>query len=110
MTGMWKKIDSFDKYYVKTGFMELDEVIGGWDRIEELATIVARPGIGKSWVLLKCAIAAVEQGLNVGIYSGEMSEDKMAWRMDTLIGNIPNSKLIRGDISIQADYKNILTR
>ena len=37
----------FNKYYVKTGFPELDEIIGGWDRKEELATIVARPGIGK---------------------------------------------------------------
>lgn len=103
-----EKIDNFDKFYVKTGFVELDEVIGGWDRKEEYATIVARPGVGKSWVLEKCAIAAAEQGLTVGLYSGEMSEDKVAWRADTLIGNIPNSKLIRGDISIQADYKKYI--
>ena len=43
-----EKINNFDKYYVSTGFKELDEVIGGWDRQEELATIVARPGVGKS--------------------------------------------------------------
>lgn len=42
-----EKINNFDKYYVSTGFKELDEVIGGWDRQEELATIVARPGVGK---------------------------------------------------------------
>lgn len=37
----------FTKYYVKTGFPELDDIIGGWDRKEELATIIARPGVGK---------------------------------------------------------------
>ena len=48
----------FTKYYVKTGFPELDEVIGGWDRKEELATIVARPNVGKSFVLFKVALAS----------------------------------------------------
>ena len=42
-----EKINDFSKYYISTGFKELDEVIGGWDRKEELATIVARPGVGK---------------------------------------------------------------
>ena len=68
-----QRCENFDKFYVKTGFKELDEIIGGWDREEELATIVARSNQGKSWILFKCAVAAVEQGLNVGIYSGEMS-------------------------------------
>ena len=68
-----ERTQDFSKYYVKTGFDELDDIIGGWDKLEELATIVARPGVGKSWILLKCAIAAAKQGLTVGLYSGEMS-------------------------------------
>lgn len=38
----------FSKSYVKTGFPELDKIIGGWDRNEEYATIVARSNVGKS--------------------------------------------------------------
>ncbi len=98
----------FSKYYVKTGFPELDEAIGGWDRLEELATIVARPGVGKSWVLLKCAIAAAEQGLNVGLYSGEMSELKVGFRVDTLIGHVSNRGIIHGNIEVQNDYKQYI--
>lgn len=98
----------FSKYYVTTGFKELDDIIGGWDRKEELATIAARTNQGKSWLLLKCAIAAAEQGLNVGIYSGEMSENKVGYRVDTLISHISNSKMIHGDASIQVDYKRYL--
>ena len=103
-----ERCENFDKYYVKTGFKELDEIIGGWDRQEELATIVARSNQGKSWVLFKCAVAAVEQGLNVGLYSGEMSERKVGYRVDTLIANISNTAITKGDRTVQNDYKRYL--
>lgn len=103
-----ERCDNFDKYYVKTGFKELDEIIGGWDREEELATIVARSNMGKSWVLLKCAVAAAEQGLRVGIYSGEMSDRKVGYRIDTLIEHISNKALTKGDREIQNIYKNYI--
>lgn len=102
------KCQDFNKYYIKTGFKELDELIGGWDRNEELATIVARPGVGKSWVLLMVAKAALEQGLRVGIYSGEMSENKVGYRFDTLMSHISNMGIMRGNSSIQNDYKNYI--
>lgn len=98
----------FTKYYVKTGFPELDEVIGGWDRKEELATIVARTNIGKSWALLKVVATAAEQGLTVGIYSGEMSESKVGYRIDTLLSHISNTKMTHGNTSIQVEYKRFL--
>lgn len=103
-----ERVSNFDKYYVRTGFPELDAIIGGWDREEELATIVARPNVGKSWILLKCALSAAEQGLNVGIYSGEMSERKVGYRLDTLLEHISNGALIHGSASIMNDYKNYI--
>lgn len=103
-----ERTQDFSKFYVRTGFKELDDLIGGWDRLEELATIVARPGIGKSWVLLKCAIAAAEQGLRVGMYSGEMSEMKVGYRLDTLIGHISNSGIIRGQSELINQYKEYI--
>lgn len=103
-----ERCDNFDKYYVSTGFPELDEIIGGWDREEELATIVARSNMGKSWLLLKCAVKAAEQGLNVGIYSGEMSERKVGYRIDTILSNISNTAITKGDRSVQNEYKRYL--
>lgn len=98
----------FSKFYVKTGFAELDNIIGGWDRTEELATIVARTNSGKSFVLFKCAVAAAEQGLNVGIYEGEMSANKVGYRIDTLISHISNSGITHGNIELQNSYKKFL--
>lgn len=102
------KCKSFNKYYVSTGFTELDELIGGWDRNEELATIVARAGTGKTWLLLKTAIAGAKQGLKVGIYSGEMSDKKVGYRIDTLMSHLSNGALIHGNIGIKDEYKNYL--
>ena len=99
-----ERCDNFDKYYVKTGFPELDEIIGGWDREEELATIVARSNMGKSWLLLKSAVAALEQGLKVGVYSGEMSERKVGYRVDTLIAHLSNVAITKGNRDVQNDY------
>lgn len=103
-----ERLQSFDKYFVRTGLPELDSIIGGWDREEELATIVARTNVGKSWLLLKFAVAAAEQGLTVGIYSGEMSEKKVGYRIDTLIQHISNGALIHGSSNIQNDYKTYI--
>lgn len=102
------KSTNISQYYVKTGFPELDEVIGGWDRKEELATIVARPNVGKSFILFKTALAAAEQGLTVGIYSGEMSETKVGYRMDTLLSHISNTKIIHGNTEIKEEYRKFL--
>ena len=103
-----EKCNDFNKYYVSTGFSELDEIIGGWDRHEELATIAARSGIGKSWLLLFVAVAAAKQGLNVGIYSGEMSEDKVGYRIDTLISHLSNGQIIHGNVNVSGKYKEYL--
>ena len=103
-----EKCTDFSRYYVRTGFSELDDLIGGWDRFEELATISARPGVGKSWILLIVAKAAAEQGLRVGIYSGEMSETKVGYRFDTLVGHISNSALMRGKDYVKTEYGNYI--
>jgi replicative DNA helicase len=96
------------QYFISTGFPELDKVITGIDRRNENMVIAARTGVGKSWVLLTMAAAASKQGLNVGIYSGEMSTDKVAYRIDTLLGNIDNRKISRGDLFYKDYYKDYL--
>lgn len=103
-----ERSQDFGKFYISTGFKELDEVLGGWDREDELATIVARTNQGKSWLLLKTALAAAEQGLKVGLYSGEMSVRKVGYRIDTLLGHISNSAMIRGNLDIHNQYERYI--
>ena len=100
--------NDYSKFYIKTGFKELDTLIGGWDRQEELATIVARPGVGKSFVALKCAVAALEQGLRVGLYSGEMSEQKVGYRFDSIVSHISNYSISKGKEDVQHEYRRYI--
>ena len=96
------------KYFISTGFPELDKIITGIDRRNENMVIAARTGVGKSWLLLTIAAAAARQHLTVGIYSGEMSVDKVAYRIDTLLGQIDNRKISRGDLYYKDHYKTYL--
>lgn len=98
------RTQDFKKYYISTGFPELDAVVGGWDRQDELAVIVARTNVGKSQMLLKCAASALGQGLNVGLYSGEMSERKVGYRLDTLLSGISNGAISHGNVSVKQSY------
>jgi len=102
------KCNDFSKYYISTGFNELDDIIGGWDRNEELAVIAARSGVGKSWMLLQFITAAIKQGLTVGLFSGEMSVNKVGYRFDTLMSHISNGQLIHGNIAAANQYKSYL--
>lgn len=65
---------------IKTGFTELDDVLTGWQRGEELVVLVGRTGQGKSWLGLKFAMHAALNGERVGIYSGEMSTQQLQER------------------------------
>ena len=102
------KCENFNHFYITTGLKELDDIIGGWDRNEELATIFARTNQGKTWLLFKFAVAAAEQGLTVGIYEGEMTENKVGYRIDTLISHISNSAIVHGNASVQNEYKRYI--
>lgn len=104
------KTNNLDKYFITTGFKELDAIFGGWDVNEDVVTIVARNGVGKSWILNKCAAAAAMNGKRVGLYSGEMSENAVGYRVDTLLGNISNGALVHGGASVKNDYKSFLDR
>lgn len=102
------KCNDFMKYYISTGFKELDKILGGWDRNEELAVISARAGVGKSWILLKSITASVERGLRVGLFSGEMSINKVGYRFDTLMSHLSNGKIMHGNSDVAVDYKKFL--
>lgn len=92
--------------YVSTGFKELDDYIGGIDLENENMVIAARTGIGKSWTLMAMASSCAKRGMRVGYYSGEMALTKVGYRVDTLLGGVDNKRIMRGDLSYSAAYRN----
>lgn len=98
-----RKTKSEDSF-ISTGFEELDDIIGGFDRQEEYALICARTNMGKSWWLLYFAFQAIKQGYTVGLYSGEMTSNKVGYRLDTLDSHISNFCLTHGEQSVFESY------
>lgn len=89
-----------DEWFFTTGFEELDALIHGIQREEELFIIFARTGEGKSWVLEKICTHIWEIGFNVGYISPEMKPNSVGYRFDTLYNNFSNKALMWGKADI----------
>ena len=101
--------DNQDEWFFTSGFPELDEIIHGIRRGEEVFTIYARTNQGKSWVLEKICTHIWELGFNVGYISPEMTESSIGYRFDTLYNNFKNSDLMWGNKEFNADeYKDYI--
>ena len=103
------KCNNFEDHFVSTGFKELDASFGGGiDRDNAYFVISARPGVGKTLVMIKFITAAVQKGLRVGLYEGEMTANKIAGRFDTMISHISNSAINHGGSHVANKYKTYL--
>ena len=104
-----ERIEHQDDWYFSSGFPELDTVMRGIKRQEELIVLFARTNQGKSWVLEKMITHIWKQGANVGYISPEMSADSIGYRFDTLFSGFSNSSLEWGntDINMQEYEKHI---
>ena len=82
-----------DEWFFTSGFPELDDIIHGIQRGEELIVIFARVNQGKSWILAKMCTHIWQLGFNVGYISPEMSASSIGYRFDTLYKNFSNKGL-----------------
>ena len=98
-----------EKWFFTTGFKELDDLIHGIQRGEELLVLFARVNMGKSWVLEKMCTHIWQIGYNVGYISPEMGATSIGYRFDTLVNHYSNSSLMWGKDDISEDeYKEYI--
>lgn len=98
-----------DNWFFTSGFKELDDLIHGIQREEELLVIVARTNQGKSWVLEKMCTHVWQLGFNVGYVSPEMGASSIGYRFDTLHKNFSNKGLMWGKDDVKDDeYKKYI--
>jgi len=82
------------KFSVPTGFYELDEILGGFQR-SDLIIIAARPSMGKTALALTLARnAAIDYKIPVGVFSLEMATMQLIIRMICAEARI-NAHLVR---------------
>lgn len=91
--------------YIPTGLEGFDDKFGGFNsRGDELSVLVARTGEGKTWLLLKMYLTALQNGYRAGFYSPEMSTKHIQMRLDTLLSKIPFRKVMEGNLD-EGEYE-----
>ena len=98
-----------NEWFFTTGFEELDVLIHGIQRGEELFVLFARTNQGKSWVLEKICTHVWQLGFNVGYVSPEMSANSIGYRFDTLYNQFSNKGLMWGNEDADK-YKDYIER
>ncbi|HEX5478173.1 MAG TPA: replicative DNA helicase [Dehalococcoidia bacterium] len=81
---------------IRSGFMDLDALMGGFQR-SDLIVVAARPGVGKSAMMLNFARnAAVSQNARVAFFTIEMASDQLVHRLLAAESGIDVSRIRLG--------------
>ena len=84
---------------VPTGYPDLDRITGGWQK-SDLVVIAARPGMGKTALLVSMArTMAVDYHIPLAIFSLEMSKSQLMKRLLVNHTEIPNENVKRHRLS-----------
>ena len=87
---------------IPSGFFDLDHLTSGWQP-SDLIIIAARPGMGKSSIMLNLAINAANNfGKATAIFSLQMSSRQLMNHITSFESNIEISKLLNGRLE---DYE-----
>lgn len=87
---------------ITTGFEVVDTITGGL-RPGDVTTLVARPGVGKSWTIMKMAIAAWLSGSSIAFVSMEMTAIETARRLMGMVTGVNPDFIARGQMSHWAE-------
>jgi replicative DNA helicase len=82
---------------VPTGFHDMDRLLGGFQR-SDLLILAARPGVGKTSLMLTFALKAAQKGRCVCVFSLEMSAEQLVQRMVAQISRIDAQRLRLGQL------------
>ena len=101
-----KKIDDIAKQEglsgIPSGFSKIDNITAGWQK-SDLIIIAARPGMGKTAMVLSMAKnMAIKHNQAVGVFSLEMSSVQLITRLISSETGLPSEKLRKGSLK---DYE-----
>lgn len=90
-----------DMIGIPTGFSDIDRLLGGLNK-SDLIIVAARPGMGKTSLLLAFALhAGLNLGKRVAMFNLEMSGEQLVQRMIAAQTRIDSQRLRRGQLREQ---------
>jgi replicative DNA helicase len=82
---------------VPSGFRDLDRLLGGFQK-SDLLILAARPGVGKTSLMLTFALRAAEQHKVAALFSLEMSAEQLVQRLVAQVSGIDAQRLRLGQL------------
>lgn len=83
---------------VPSGFHDLDHILGGFQK-SDLLILAARPGVGKTSLILTFALHAAQQRKVVALFSLEMSAEQLVQRLVAQVSGIDAQRLRLGQLN-----------
>ncbi len=93
----WRQQHRGEVVGVPTGFASLNELTMGW-QAGDLIVIGARPSIGKTAFMLNAVTAAAAAGKRSAVFSLEMRQQQLEYRMLSSLSGVPLSRLLSGNM------------
>lgn len=94
---------------ISTGLPELDGVFDGDLDVGSYVVIAAPTGLGKTWLLLQIALAALAQGVPVVFFTLETIEEHLSDRLVALQAEVPYTFIKWGKVNNQPMPSEMLT-
>ncbi len=82
---------------IPSDFKPLDELLGGFQK-SDLIILAARPGVGKTSLMLSIALNAARKNKTLAIFSLEMSAEQLVQRMVAALSEINAHRLRLGNL------------
>ena len=101
------KLDNSKVSGVTTGFKKLNDFTGGWQN-SDLIIIAARPGMGKTALILKNLLEVALNDEPVGMFSLEMSAQQLATRLMAINSEFHLGQLMKHGFEKQEYFLKLL--
>lgn len=102
---MMENMHSGGTYEYKTGFDSVDKIIGGLQK-EDLIVVAGRPSMGKTSLMMNMALNLARAGVEVMIFSLEMSRKQLGFRLLSNVCGINLFRIIHG-MTTREEYRSI---
>lgn len=95
-----REVSAKSSNQIVTGMEELNRVLGGGITRDSVVIIAAKPGAGKSTMLMQIADEVARLGLKCLYCSGEESESQLRRRAERVLGNISDNIWVQSTTSM----------
>ena len=93
-----------EEHFIPSGYKEFDKELSGW-RKGELAVIAARPGMGKTQLMIDMVVRIAKQGINCGILALEQNKTSVVNRIISNLSFLSQLTVMKGVFNSEEEVK-----